>query len=412
MLNHLIGAQRRASCQNRLSLLGALLAACLVFVPTGSFAESSNAVVQQQATIASVTVASVVESEMIGRVPVSGTLFPRQEVLVYPQVNGSSIDSLQVDVGDTVKSGDVLATLNASTLSAELTQAEAEFASAQASVSQSKSQITSAISTATRTTSALDRAQRLRDAGTTTQVNLDQALADSQSADAAVASANDGLAMARAQLQQAQARLNIASLNLKRTGLRAPVTGLISARNGQIGAIATSGGEPIYRIITDGVVEVEAEVIETAMGRIAIGDKAELSIAGVGNVSGTVRRISPTVDPVNRLGTILVEMGDPTGLRSGVFASGWIITEERMSSAVPTSAVLTDTSGTFVLVVNDGILQKRPVVAGLIWNNLREILTGVTLGETVVAKAGSFFDDGDRINPIVPDLAVADVVSK
>ncbi len=400
-------ALRHPSFGTRLWLYIAMLATGLTVVPTGGLAEGVDLTLQQDATLASVTVTPVVQSEMIGRVAVSGTLVPRQEVLVYPQVNGSTIDSLEVDIGNIVNAGDILATLNASTLTAELAQAEAELARADASVSQAQSQITSATASATRTTAALDRAQRLRDAGTTAQATLDQALADLQTADAAVASAKDGLAVARAQRQQSQAQLDIAKLNLDRTTLRAPVAGLISARNGQIGAIAASGGEPIFRIIKDGVVEAEAEVIETALGQITAGDKADLSIAGVGEVSGTVRRISPTVDPVNRLGTIRVEMPDQSGLRSGVFASGWIITEERESPAVPTSAVLTDSSGTFVFVVNDGVLEKRPVIAGLIWNDLREIVTGLSVGETVLSKAGAFFGDGDRVNPIFPETADA-----
>jgi len=373
---------------HRLSLFAALL--CL----------SLGAVAQEQSTLPSVTVTEVVAAEMIDRVPVSGTLVPRDEVLVYPQVTGSTIDTLLVDVGDMVAAGDILARLNDQTLAAQAAQAVAEYARAKAAIGQAQSQITSAMATATRTTAALDRAQRLLSAGTTTQVSLDQALADSQLADAAVASSRDGLAVAQAQLQQVQAQLDIANLNLARATLHAPVSGLISARNGQIGAIAASGGEPIFRIITGGVIEVEAEVIETALGQITLGATAELSIAGLGTVRGTVRRLTPTVDPVTRLGKIRITTDTGDGLRAGVFVSGWIIVQQGISPAVPTTAVLTDAGGTHVLVVKDGVLEKRPVLAGLIWNDLREILEGAVVGETVVAKAGSFFGDGDRVNPI------------
>ncbi len=370
--------------------------------PTGALANSTTPAGPAQPTIASVTVAPVVEAEIIGRVAISGTLVPKDEVLIYPQVNGSTIDTLVADIGDTVKAGDVLATLNARTLAAQQAQAEAEYARATASVNQAQSQIASARASATRASAALDRAQRLREAGTVTQAALDQALADSQTADAAVASAEDGLAVALAQLQQAQASLDIAKLNVERTTLRATVNGVISARNGQIGAIAASGGEPIFRIIANGVLEVEAEVIETALGQVSVGDRVDLSVAGVGAVTGTVRRIPPTVDPVNRLGTIRIDTGTQGGLRSGVFVSGWIITETRTSLAVPTTALLTDSTGSFVLVEQDGVLEKRPVTAGLIWDGRREILSGLEQGEIVVAKAGSFFGDGDRINPILP----------
>ena len=153
-------------------------------------------------------------------------------------------------------------------------------------------------------------------------------------ADAAVTSANDGLAVSKVQLQLAQAQLDIAQINLERATLHSPVNRLISARNGQIGAITTSSGEPIFRAITDGIVDVQAEVIETALGQMEYGDSAELSVAGVCPVMATARRISPTVDPVNRLGTIRIDVPFQPGLRSGVFASGSIITEERQTLAI------------------------------------------------------------------------------
>jgi HlyD family secretion protein len=350
--------------------------------------------------LAAVTVARIGQADMVAQVPISGTLVAREEILVYPQVSGSTIDTLLVDIGDTVTAGDVLATLDDSTLTAQLAQSQAELARAAASINQARSQITSATASETQAAAALERAQTLRENGSGTQATLDQALASQGTAAAAVASARDGLAVAEAQQQQAQAQLDIASLNLDRATLRAPADGLISTRNGQVGAIAASTGEPIFRIIRDGLIEVEAEVIETALGTISIGDPATLRIAGGGQASGTVRRISPTVDPRNRLGTIRIAIVDPGALRTGVFASGDIVTEQRSTLAVPTAAVLTDSGGTYVLAVIDDRLEKRYIDAGLIWNGLREIADGLDDDAVVVARAGAFFGDGDRIAPI------------
>ncbi len=363
-------------------------------------------------TIASVTVATVERAEMIGQVPIYGTLVPREEILVYPLVNGSTIETLLVDIGDTTAAGDVLAVLDDSTLTAQLAQARAEFARAQAGVSQARSQITSGEANATQAAATLQRAQALRESGTTTQATLDQALAADQTASANLASAHDGLLVSQAQVQQAQAQLDIAMLNLDRATLRAPASGLVSARNGQVGAIAASGGEPIFRLIRDGLIEVEAEVIETALGDISVGDVAQLDIASVGDAMGTVRRISPIVDPRSRLGTIRIALPGLDGVRSGLFTSGQIVTAQRTSLAVPTTAILSDTSGTFVLVLVDGVLRKTPVAVGLIWNGLREILDGVALGDVVVARAGAFFGDGDRVNPIFPEGVAVDGASE
>ena len=371
-------------------------------LPLASLASEVTAT-SKEPTIASVTVATTSQTDLVGQVAVSGTLVPQEEILVYPQVNGSTIESLLVDIGDTVRAGETLATLNNSTLTAQLAQSEAELARASASISQARSQILSSQASATQAKTVLDRARTLRQNGSGTQAALDQAIAAEQTASAGVTSAKDGLLVAEAQLGQAQAQLDIAKLNLDRATLRAPAAGLISDRNGQIGAIASSGGEPIFRIIRDGALEVEAEVIETALGSISLGDTARLNIAGAGDALGKVRRISPTVDPRNRLGKIRISLSAVTGLRSGLFASGQVVVDEHSGLAVPTTAVLTDINGTYVLVVGkDALLEERRISTGLIWNGQREVTQGLSLNETVVARAGAFFAEGDKINPVFP----------
>ena len=190
-----------------------------------------------------------------------------------------------------------------------------------------------------------------------------------------------------------------------RAEIVAPTNGLISERNGQIGAIASSSGNPIYKIIRDGIVEVEAEVIETALGQIESGNAAELDMAGIGQVRGQIRRISPTVDPLTRLGTIRIEMTEAPDLRTGLFAGGWIVTAQRISATVPATAILTDKSGNYVLAVQDDTVRKAPVVAGLIWKNRREIVSGLQPDELVIARAGAFFADGDVIKPVFAEDA-------
>ncbi|MFT6676255.1 MAG: HlyD family secretion protein [Sulfitobacter sp.] len=396
----------------KLILSAVLIAVFAGAVPDVIRAETPAADSTREATVASVSVAYVVPAQMIGQVAISGTLVAKEEILVYPQVTGSTIDTLLVDIGDRVVKDQVLARLNNSTLTAQLAQARAEFARAKASVSQARNQIISAKASKTQAEAVLERATAMRKNGAGTQATLDQAVANAQTAAASVASANDGLLVAEAQQQQARASLDIADLNLERATLRAPADGLISARNGQVGGIATSSGEPIFRIIRDGKIEVKAEVIETALGTISIDDPANLRIAGNGDVTGTVRQISPTVDERNRLGTIRIEIADNNSLRTGVFTSGEITTVERNSLTVPTTAVLTDGAGTFVLVVAQGRLERRAVTVGLIWDGKREIINGLKAQEVVVARAGAFFGNGDRINPIFPQTTATQQASE
>ncbi|QBY02741.1 efflux RND transporter periplasmic adaptor subunit [Rhodophyticola sp. CCM32] len=322
---------------------------------------------------------------------------------MYPQVNGYTIDAMYFDIGDTVSEGDVLARLNSQTLEAQVAQAEAELARAEAGVSQAESQIASARASLTEATSVLSRAEQLRSSGTGTQANLDQATASERTARATLASVTDGLAVAQAQQQQVQAQLDIAQLNLDHAAIMAPVDGLISARNGRLGAIAASGGEPIFRLIVGSRIEVEAEVLETAISGVGQDSDVTLDIAGLGPVQGQVRLISPTVDPVTRLGIVRISIPPTQALRAGLFASGWIITERRTSLSVPTTAVLSDADGAYVFVVADDRLSRREISPGLIWEGQREVLDGLAEDEVVVARAGAFFSDGDVVTPVFVD---------
>ena len=346
-----------------------------------------------------VTVAKSTITEVISRVPVSGTLVPREEVLVNPQVTGHEITDIRVDIGDTVKAGETLLTLNDKTLAAALAQAEAAVSQAEAAVNQAASQIDSTKATLVQAEAALDRAQKLRVNGNISQSTLDQNIASEASARAAFASAEDGLAVAKAQLASARSQKDQATLNLDRTKIKAPVDGIISARMAKIGAIASAAADPMFRIIENATVEMEAEVIESALGTISVNDEAELSIAGIGKIKGHVRLIAPTVDPVTRLGIVKVKLSDNPGLRSGLYAGGWIITDRHEGITVPSTAILTDATGTYLLAVEDNKIVRKQVTAGIIWQNRREIVSGLEAGETVVTRAGAFFADGDSITP-------------
>ena len=352
-----------------------------------------------------VTVVSATVTEVVNRVAVSGTLVPHSEILIYPQVSGYDIQSMNVDVGDTVRVGDVLAVLNSATLTSKLAQAEAEYVGAEAAVRQASGQIVSAQASLLQTEAALDRSNQLQKKGLVSKSGLDEAIAAEQTARSALAIATDGQSMAQAQLLQAGTLRDVARLTLDQATIKAPADGLISARSGQIGAIAASGGEPIFKMISGGIIEIAVEVIETELGQIEVGDHVDLEIAGIGAVNGIVRLIAPTVDPVTRLGIVRIETDKGQRLRAGLFASGWIVVDRHNAITVPVTAVVAEADGTYVLVVASDILEKRQVKAALIWKDRREIQIGLNVGDVVVAKAGAFFGDGDRVTPVAAPQA-------
>lgn len=353
---------------------------------------------------AAATVEAARMAEMLAQVPVSGTLVARQEVQVYPQVSGYEIEQIVVEAGDTVKAGDVLARLSDATLSAQLAQADAELQRAEAALKQARSQIASGEATLNQATAALDRAQRLQQSGNVSQASLDQAIAAEASARAAAASSADAVAVTQAQVAQAEAARGLAQLDLDRTAIKAPVGGVVSARTARLGAIASSGGDPLFTLIADGEIEVAGEVIETALDQLNAGDPAEMRVAGVGAVPGSVRLVPASVDPVTRLGIVRVQLQSSPALRVGLFASGWITTEQRMALTVPATAVISSNTGEagaeIVQVVRDNRVETRPVTAGLLWNGRREIRAGLNEGELVLARAAAFFRNGDPVDPV------------
>ncbi|HPD91264.1 MAG TPA: efflux RND transporter periplasmic adaptor subunit [Pararhodobacter sp.] len=353
-----------------------------------------------------VTVATAQERPLRRIVPVSGTLIARNEVLVYPHVAGFAITELNAEIGDRVEAGAVLARIDDRTLTLRVTQAEAALASAQAAMHQAESQVAATEAQLRQANQVLDRVQRLRESGAATQSSLDEAQAAQQGAEAGAQSAQDGAQAARAGLEQAQAARDVARLDLANAAITAPVAGIVSARNGQIGAIAASNGEPIFRLIEGGEVEVSAEVIETELVLLHDNDPATLVIAGLADRAGHLRRIAPVVNRTSRLGEVRIAIDDSEGLRPGLYVGGHIVTENRTGLAVPAGAVLRDGNGAHVLLLGaDNALIRRAVDLGLTWDGWQEIIRGLNAGDEVVARAGAFFGEGDVVRPIRPDTA-------
>lgn len=389
--------------------LKVVAAALLLALPGGALRAEDQAVAAAStpstADLPLITVVPAQTQPVTARVPVTGSLIARKEVQINAQVQGYEITQIEADVGDYVKAGELLATFASDTLTALLAQAEAEFQRASASVSQADSQITSAEASLLQAAQTLERTQSLRKSGNASQAVLDQAVAAEASARAMANSARDGAAVARAALAQATAARDIARLNFGHSRITAPVDGLVVARSAELGAIPGVQGAPLFTLIAEGEIEFRGEVIESALPALKPGQRLELQVAGIGQVTGTARIVPVSVDAQTRLGILRASLEPDPRLRAGIFASGWIITDQHDAVTVPVSAVLVNDDGEWVQVVMDGQIATRAVKAGLIWQGRREILEGISAGDQVVARAGAFFRDGDKIRPLLADAS-------
>ncbi len=364
---------------------------------------SLPAVLAQEAG-APVTVATVVSADLTLTVTAPGTLIAREQAQVYAKVSGPEITEILVDVGDHVEEGQVLVRLDKTAMQAQLSQAQANLASADAGIAQAQSQLTSAEATERQARQALERTRALSTRGDAAQSALDQATATADSAAAAVGSAQAALASAQARKEQVQSALELAQLDLEWTEIKAPVSGTVLERTARIGALSTAGGQALFTLATGGDIEVEAEVIETDLPSLSEDDKATVDVPGMGVLNGHVRLISPVVDPVTRLGLIRVAIDDDTPLHTGLFARATVVTDQRTALTVPASAVLSGADGQYVQRITDGTVEQVPVVAGILQNGQREILSGLAEGDVVIERAGSFFRSGDKVTPVQAEV--------
>jgi len=355
-----------------------------------------------------VSIIKVAEAAFTEKVAVAGSLVPRDEILVAPEVDGFRVLDLKVDEGDRVKKGDVLATLVQESLDAQLAQSDAALARAEAAISKAQSQIVEANARVAESEAAFERAKPLKKSGYLSASTYDQREAAAKSSQAQLVAARDGLKLAQAEKAQVEAQRRELAWRRANTKVTAPADGLVSRRTARIGGLASAAAEPMFRIIARGEVELDAEVIETELAKVADGQKARITVAGVGDVSGTVRLVSPEVDKATRLGRVRIFLGDDPKLRIGSFARGTIETAKSRGLAVPSSAVVFDTEGAFVQVVNDGRVFRRNIKTGLFSGALVEVREGLAEGDVIVAKAGTFLRDGDAVRAVLPDAKISE----
>lgn len=346
-----------------------------------------------------VTVGQVRTGELVERVVVTGTLVAREEVLVGPEIEGFRVVEILAEDGDRVQKGQVLARLNRDTLDAMMAQNDAALARGEAMIAQARSAIAQAEAALTQSRLALGRTSQLNRSGYAAQATLDAQTQDEKANRARLDAAGQGLASAEAELANARAQRRELQLRLQRTEVRAPAAGIVSRRAAKVGAVASMAAEPLFRLIADGDIELEAEAPDLRISEIKPGDPAEIT-AGDIRVPGKVRLVASEIDRASRLGKVRISVTGEHGLRIGGFARGSIETRRAKGVTAPLSAVLYDGREAFVQVVrNDRIVSTR-VTIGIVAGDQVEVVGGLGEGETIVLKAGAFLRNGDAVTPV------------
>ncbi len=352
-------------------------------------------------------------------VAASGTVDPALELgLQFPGAATAQLATLEVEVGDVVAEGDVLATLKTEALEAAVASARAGLASARSAVANAETtgdQARQAISTADQLITAAQLAyENIVDdypTGTAGQPNrslaLENALKQKVTAEAQLETARRQLeayyplkASAEASVRSAQTQLDSAFANLVNATMTAPSAGTIVAIASEVGepigttSVGTSGTSGF--IILAGLNEfvVTADFAESDVVGIAPGQKVSLEFDALPDEprEGEVTHVAPfgAVDPSGASLTtyeVTVSVPNaPAGLRAGMTAQASITTEERLGVVAAPVTALVPTDDGFVVRVQaeDGTISNVPVEVGIRGGYWVEIVSGLSEGDRVV----------------------------
>ncbi len=287
----------------------------------------------------------------------------------------ATVTAVRVNLGDTVRKGEVLVEIDPATARAQEAQARGALAQAQAG-----------LALATRN---FERYKALAASDSASELELDMARMQYEQAQGAV--------------KQATGAVDAAASIAGESQVRAPYDGRVVARMVEAGDLAAPG-RPLVTVESSAGRRLALTVPESAVGSLKTGDVLDVSIDArpdLGTIRGTVDEMSPGSDPASHSFTAKVRLSSAT-VASGLAGRGWINAGSRRAVAVPEGAVMRQGGVTLVVLRDaDGKARSRAVtVGGDIGDGMVEVLSGLSGGEDVLVGLAMPPDDGAPVQEI------------
>jgi HlyD family secretion protein len=301
----------------------------------------------------------------------TGSIHARYDMAIGAEGESGRITAVYVEAGDKVKAGQVLARIDQSVLAPQINRLAASLDEAKAQANLSAAEYRRALGVEASGALSAEEVARRHAAAVTDEARVK---------------------VAAAQLAEVQARF-------AKTEIRAPASGLVLTRNAEVGQTASPGGEPLFRLARDGEMEMRGQIAERDIAAISVNQPAQVYLTGLARpFDGKVRLLGAVIDPQTRLGDIRISLPSNPAIRSGAFARGEVIVGNSERPVVPQTAVLSDSEGTYVLIVNgENKTERRKVrVANTVPEGL-VIAEGLAGNERVVSTAGAFLRPGEPV---------------
>ena len=337
---------------------------------------------------------------------------PYQEIEVHAKVAGY-VKSINVDVGDRVGAGQLLAVL-------EIPELQDDMATDEASVKRSNEEVRRAEADLTRAESAHDVAHL----GSTrlaavmkqrptlvAQQDIDEALGRDRVSEAQVATAKAAVAAAQEQLAVARANQNKTKTLFAYARITAPFAGVITHRYADTGAMIQAGTSsqsqamPVVRLSQNTMLRLIIQVPESAVARIHVGAPVDVKVQALGRTfQGKVARFAERLNLDTRTMETEVDVPNPSlELVPGMYAYASITTDEARGVVIaPVQAIdRKDDRVSAMIVASDGTLQARPITIGLEAPDRVEVRSGLAAGDLVVIGSRAQLKAGAAVTPRV-----------
>lgn len=318
-----------------------------------------------------VTVATVTNVAWDKTVSITGTLYPKDEATLGAQVEGS-VEQTLVDFGDRIRSNQDLAFIDTGSYEAQLEQAAGNLAKAEANFANARQNF--------------DRVQQLKKNGIASDSDYDQAKAQ--------------LNQWEAEVKAARGVVAVAQLNLDRSRVKAPFDGAVSLRIVGRGDFVRTGS-PLFNVVNDAVLKFIFPVPERYGSFVQKGLTVTFGVDNYPNerFTGSVYLISPAVTLSSRafnVGALVTNTN--FRLKANTFGRGTLVLERGVPTpVVPLEAVVSLAGVSKVFVVEANAARSRSIAAGRIRDGMQEIVTGLTVGETIVVSGQNHLSDGAKV---------------
>ena len=390
-----------------------ILAGVLVIAVLGIlrfFGNSAKAGASAEPSLRPVAVALVTRRPVVNSLTLSGAFRPYQQVDVHAKVAGF-IRKIYVDVGDHVKTGQVLAVLEVPELSAQVAGAKADIQRYQDAVRRSKSEIQRAESTHAAYHAAYSRLKQASESrpGLIAEQELDDSMAKDKETEAQTESARAALAESESQLVAVRADLDRLSALEAYSHITAPFAGVVTKRYADTGALIQAGTSsstqslPVVQLAEWSKLRLVVPVPESAVPQIHLGSVVHVRVGALNRTfEGRVARFADALDSQTRTMETEIDVDNRDGtLVYGMYAEAKIILQQQNNVlTIPIQALERNSAGGTVLLVDaQGRVEERQVKLGAESSDRVEILAGLAENDQVVIGNRGEFRAGEKVRP-------------